>query len=300
MKKIIGMLLALATMAAVFTGCTDAGNGGSSNSGADAATFDTSSEITVISREPGSGTRGAFVELFGVEEEDADGNTVDRTTEGAEIASRTDVVLTSVASNPYAIGYVSLGSLNDTVKALKIGGVEATTDNVKNGTYGVSRPFNIATKGEPTGVVKDFINFILSKEGQEIISGDYIPVVDNAESFTSDMSSGQISIGGSSSVTPVMQELIEAYQQINTNAQIEINQTDSSSGMNAAMDGTIDIGMASRELKDSEKAELTPVQIALDGIAIVVNPENTVEDLTTDQVKAIYVGDVTTWADATN
>lgn len=300
MKKIIGMLLALATMAVVFTGCTDTGNGGSSNSGADAAAFDTSSEITVISREPGSGTRGAFVELFGVEEEDADGNTVDRTTEGAEIASRTDVVLTSVASNPYAIGYVSLGSLNDTVKALKIGGVEATTDNVKNGTYGVSRPFNIATKGEPTGVVKDFINFILSKEGQEIISGDYIPVVDNAESFTSDMSSGQISIGGSSSVTPVMQELIEAYQQINTNAQIEINQTDSSSGMNAAMDGTIDIGMASRELKDSEKAELTPVQIALDGIAIVVNPENTVEDLTTDQVKAIYVGDVTTWADATN
>ena len=300
MKKIIGMLLALATMAAVFTGCTDTGNGGSSNSGADAAAFDTSSEITVISREPGSGTRGAFVELFGVEEEDADGNTVDRTTEGAEIASRTDVVLTSVASNPYAIGYVSLGSLNDTVKALKIGGVEATTDNVKNGTYGVSGRFNIATKGEPTGVVKDFINFILSKEGQEIISGDYIPVVDNAESFTSDMSSGQISIGGSSSVTPVMQELIEAYQQINTNAQIEINQTDSSSGMNAAMDGTIDIGMASRELKDSEKADLTPVQIALDGIAIVVNPENTVEDLTTDQVKAIYVGDVTTWADATN
>lgn len=124
--------------------------------------------------------------------------------------------------------------------------------------------------------------------------------MDNAESFTSDMSSGQISIGGSSSVTPVMQELIEAYQQINTNAQIEINQTDSSAGMKAAMDGTIDIGMASRELKDSEKAELTPVQIALDGIAIVVNPENTVEDLTTDQVKAIYVGDVTTWADATN
>lgn len=298
MKKIISMLLALAAVAAVFTGCSDNAESDVKNSSASAANFDTANEITVISREDGSGTRGAFIELFGVEEKDADGNKVDKTTKGAEIASKTDVVLTTVASNPYAIGYVSLGSLNDTVKALKIDGVEATTENVKNGSYGVARPFNIATKGEPTGLAKDFINFILSKEGQEVVSGSYIAVNDNAESFTSEMPTGKISIGGSSSVTPIMEKLIEAYKKINTGAEIELNQTDSTSGMTNAIDGSIDIGMASRELKDSEKAELTPIQIAIDGIAVVANPENTTDNLTKDQVKAIYVGDVTTWADA--
>lgn len=298
MKKIISMLLALATMAAVFTGCSGSTGSEASNSSAKAHSFDTANEITVISREDGSGTRGAFIELFGVEEKDADGNKADKTTRGAEIASKTDVVLTSVASNPYAIGYVSLGSLNDTVKALKIDGVEATAENVKNGSYGVARPFNIATKGEPAGLVKDFINFILSKEGQEVVSGSYIAVNDNAEGFTSEMPGGKITIGGSSSVTPIMEKLIEAYKKINTGAEIELNQTDSSSGMTNAIDGSIDIGMASRELKDSEKAELTPIRIAIDGIAVVVNPENTADTLTRDQVKAIYVGSVTTWADA--
>lgn len=298
MKKIISMLLALAAVAAVFTGCSDNAESDVKNSSASATNFDTANEITVISREDGSGTRGAFIELFGVEEKDANGNKVDKTTKGAEIASKTDVVLTTVASNPYAIGYVSLGSLNDTVKALKIDGVEATTENVKNGSYGVARPFNIATKGEPTGLAKDFINFILSKEGQEVVSGSYIAVNDNAESFTSEMPTGKISIGGSSSVTPIMEKLIEAYKKINTGAEIELNQTDSTSGMTNAIDGSIDIGMASRELKDSEKAELTPIQIAIDGIAVVANPENTTDNLTKDQVKAIYVGDVTTWADA--
>lgn len=298
MKKIISMLLALAAVAAVFTGCSDNAESDVKNSSASAANFDTANEITVISREDGSGTRGAFIELFGVEEKDANGNKVDKTTKGAEIASKTDVVLTTVASNPYAIGYVSLGSLNDTVKALKIDGVEATTENVKNGSYGVARPFNIATKGEPTGLAKDFINFILSKEGQEVVSGSYIAVNDNAESFTSKMPTGKISIGGSSSVTLIMEKLIEAYKKINTGAEIELNQTDSTSGMTNAIDGSIDIGMASRELKDSEKAELTPIQIAIDGIAVVANPENTTDNLTKDQVKAIYVGDVTTWADA--
>lgn len=298
MKKIISMLLALAAVAAVFTGCSDNAESDVKNSSASAANFDTANEITVISREDGSGTRGAFIELFGVEEKDANGNKVDKTTKGAEIASKTDVVLTTVASNPYAIGYVSLGSLNDTVKALKIDGVEATTENVKNGSYGVARPFNIATKGEPTGLAKDFINFILSKEGQEVVSGSYIAVNDNAESFTSEMPTGKISIGGSSSVTPIMEKLIEAYKKINTGAEIELNQTDSTSGMTNAIDGSIDIGMASRELKDSEKAELTPIQIAIDGIAVVANPENTTDNLTKDQVKAIYVGNVTTWADA--
>lgn len=298
MKKIISMLLALAAAAAVFTGCSENAGSDTSGSSTEAASFDTANEITVISRENGSGTRGAFIELFGVEEKDADGNKVDKTTKGAEIASKTDVVLTSVASNPYAIGYVSLGSLNDTVKALKIDGVEATTENVKNGSYGVARPFNIATKGEPAGLVKDFINFILSKEGQEIVSGSYIAVNESAESFTSEMPDGKITIGGSSSVTPIMEKLIEAYKKINTGAEIELNQTDSTSGMTNAIDGSIDIGMASRELTDSEKTELTPVQIAIDGIAVVVNPENITDNLTKDQVKTIYVGDAVTWADA--
>lgn len=298
MKKIISMLLALATAAAVFTGCSENAGSDTSGSSTEAASFDTANEITVISRENGSGTRGAFIELFGVEEKDTDGNKVDKTTKGAEIASKTDVVLTSVASNPYAIGYVSLGSLNDTVKALKIDGVEATTENVKNGSYGVARPFNIATKGEPAGLVKDFINFILSKEGQEIVSGSYIAVNESAESFTSEMPDGKITIGGSSSVTPIMEKLIEAYKKINTGAEIELNQTDSTSGMTNAIDGSIDIGMASRELTDSEKTELTPVQIAIDGIAVVVNPENITDNLTKDQVKTIYVGDAVTWADA--
>ena len=298
MKKIISMLLALAAAAAVVTGCSENAGNGTSGSSAEAAGFDTANEITVISRENGSGTRGAFIELFGVEEKDADGNKVDKTTKGAEIASKTDVVLTSVASNPYAIGYVSLGSLNNTVKALKIDGAEATTENVKNGSYGVARPFNIATQGEPAGLVKDFINFILSKEGQEIVSGSYIAVNESAESFTSEMPGGKITIGGSSSVTPIMEKLIEAYKKINTGAEIELNQTDSTSGMTNAIDGSIDIGMASRELTDSEKTELTPVQIAIDGIAVVVNPENITDNLTKDQVKAIYVGDAATWADA--
>lgn len=282
MKKIISMLLALAAAAAVFTGCSENAGSDTSGSSTEAASFDTANEITVISRENGSGTRGAFIELFGVEEKDTDGNKVDKTTKGAEIASKTDVVLTSVASNPYAIGYVSLGSLNDTVKALKIDGVEATTENVKNGSYGVARPFNIATKGEPAGLVKDFINFILSKEGQEIVSGSYIAVNESAESFTSEMPDGKITIGGSSSVTPIMEKLIEAYKKINTGAEIELNQTDSTSGMTNAIDGSIDIGMASRELTDSEKTELTPVQIAIDGIAVVVNPENITDNLTKD------------------
>ena len=280
MKRILVIALSVVLAVSAFAACSN-----------------DSTSIYVISREDGSGTRSAFAELLGIVDE----NENDATVGSAEKVTSTSTVITTVAGNKLAIGYISLGSLSDSVKAVSVDGVAPSVENVKNGTYKIARPFNICYKEDTLSeLASDFVKFILSKEGQEIISGDYIPVVDNAESFTSDMSSGQISIGGSSSVTPVMQELIEAYQQINTNAQIEINQTDSSSGMNAAMDGTIDIGMASRELKDSEKAELTPVQIALDGIAIVVNPENTVEDLTTDQVKAIYVGDVTTWADATN
>ena len=255
--------------------------------------------ITVVSREDGSGTRGAFIELFGIEQKDADGNKVDNTIDSAEITNSTSVMMTTVAGNKAAIGYVSLGSLDESqVKAVLIDGAEATAENVKSGTYKVSRPFNIATKGEPTGVAKDFISFILSKDGQAVVTDNkYIAVDDAAEAFVSDGSSGQIAVGGSSSVSPVMEKLIEAYKNVNPNAAIDLQTSDSTSGMTGTMDGTFAIGMASRELKDEEAAQLTGTVIALDGIAVVVNPANTIDDLSMDQIKSIYVGDITDWSD---
>ncbi len=309
-KKSALILLAMITaFSFIFAGCDNTNNtsdNGSSPSASPSASassspsgssdFDLSSEITVVSREEGSGTRGAFVELFGIEEEDADGNTTDKTTEEAEIQRSTGAAMTSVANNTYAIGYISLGSLNDTVKAVKIDGAEATTENIKSGTYKVSRPFNIATKGEATGLAKDFIDFILSKEGQDVIAEEnYITVDDNAAAYAGDKPSGKIAVGGSSSVTPVMEKLKEAYLAVNPSAEIEIQQTDSTSGMQGAIDGTLDIGMASRELKDTELESLTGIQIAIDGVAVIVNTENVAEDLTSAQVKDIFTGTVTQW-----
>ena len=295
MKKSVSLLLAGLMLCGALAGCggNDSADANNAAEGGDVAASGTSGGITVISREDGSGTRSAFVELTGVEDDNGDNTTVD-----AEIANKTDVVLTTVAGNEAAIGYVSLGSLNDTVKAVKVDGVEATTDSVKSGDYKLSRPFNIATKGEPTGVAKDFIEFILSADGQAIVEEEgYIMVNDAAEAFTTDGSEGQIAVGGSSSVSPVMEKLIEAYQAVNPKAKIELQTSDSTSGMTGAIDGTFAIGMASRELKDEEKAELTGTSIALDGIAVVVNPNNTVEDLTMDQIKSIYIGETTDWAD---
>lgn len=296
MKKSVSLLLAGLMLCGALAGC-----GGNNNTAenTDSQTEQTSEStgmsgaIHVVSREDGSGTRGAFVELTGVEDDNGDNTTVD-----AEIANRTDAVMTTVAGNEAAIGYISLGSLNNTVKAVKVDGVEATVDNVKNGTYTLARPFNIATKGEPTGVAADFINFIMSADGQAIVTEEgYITINDNAEAFTSDGSSGQIAVGGSSSVSPVMEKLIEAYKAVNPNAQIDLQTSDSTSGMTGAMDGTFAIGMASRELKDEEAAELTSQAIAMDGIAVIVNTANTVEDLTMDQIRGIYVGEITDWAD---
>lgn len=254
--------------------------------------------ITVVSREDGSGTRGAFIELFGVEEKDADGNKVDHTTEEASITNNTAVMMSTVAGDPYAIGYISLGSLNDTVKALKIEGVEATAENIKAGEYKVSRPFNIATKGEVSEVAQDFINFIMSLDGQAVIEENgYIPVDDIAD-FTTSEAEGKIVVAGSSSVTPVMEKLKEAYLTVNANAEIEVQQSDSTTGMTSAIDGICDIGMASRALKDTElEAGLTPTVIAMDGIAVVVNNDNPAEDLTVDQVKSIFTGETTVWGD---
>ena len=256
-----------------------------------------SGAIAVVSREGGSGTRGAFIELMGIEEKDAEGNKNDRTTDEALIANSTNVVMTQVAGNEGGIGYISLGSLDNTVKAVKVDGTEATVDNVIAGTYKVSRPFNIATKGDISEVAQDFINYIMSAEGQQIINDNkYIPVDTAAAAFTSNNAEGTVVVGGSSSVSPVMEKLAEAYKAVNTNAKVEIQTTDSSSGMKAAIDGTVDIGMASRELKDEEKAELTPTVIAMDGIAVIVNNANPIEDISSEQIKQIYVGEITDWS----
>lgn len=303
MKKIMCLFVCGLLTAGALTGCgssadttTDSGNT-TTDAAADAVgDFDTSSDISVVSREDGSGTRGAFIELFGVEEKDANGDKVDYTTDEAIIANSTEIVMTTVAGDDYAIGYSSLGSLNDTVKAVKIDGAEPTADNINNGSYTISRPFNIATKGDVSDVAQDFINYIMSADGQQIIEDNGYIKASDAGAFESNGASGKIVVAGSSSVTPVMEKLQEAYQKVNSGAEIEIQESDSTTGMTAAMDGTCDIGMASRELKDTEiDGGLTATVIAKDGIAIIVNKNNPTEDLTKDQVNSIFRGEVTTW-----
>lgn len=265
---------------------------------AEATDFDADQDITVISREDGSGTRGAFIELTGVEEKNDAGEKVDMTTEAAAIQSSTNGVMTAVANDETAIGYISLGSLNDTVKAVTVGGVEATAENVSNGTYTLARPFNIVTNGEPTDAVAvDFIAYCMSPEGQALATEEGYIGGEGTE-FTSTQPSGNITVGGSSSVSPLMEKLIEAYAAVNPNATIEMLTTDSTTGVTGALDGTYTIGMASRELKDTETAEgATATVLAMDGIAVVVNPANSTADLTVDQIKSIYTGETTVWAD---
>lgn len=290
MKKIVTLLLSLAAMSLLFVGCS----GKKTNAKAE---FETSKKIAVGSREDGSGTRGAFIELFVIEEKTADGQKIDHTTKSAVIANQTGVMLSNVENDPYAIGYVSLGSLNDSVNALKIDGKEATSANVKDGSYKIARPFNIATKGKVSPLAQDFINFILSKEGQQVIAKDYISIDDKAKDYSNKDQKGKLTIAGSSSVTPVMQKIKEAYITLNPEANIEIQESDSSAGMTAAMDGTCDIGMASRELKDEEKSKLKATAIALDGIAVIVNAKNPLKNLTSKQVAKIYTGKATAWSD---
>lgn len=264
--------------------------------GVSAAAAEVSGEITVVSREEGSGTRGAFIELTGVEEKNADGVKVDNTTEEAVVTNSTNVMMTTVAGDESAIGYISLGSLNDTVKALQIDGVDATVENIKNGAYTLARPFNIATKEGLSEVAQDFVNYIMSAEGQQVIADNkYIPL-DDAPAYEGKQVSGKIVVAGSSSVTPVMQKLAEAYQVVNPNAEIEVQQSDSTTGMQSAIDGICDIGMASRDLKDSEKeAGLNGQTIAMDGIAVIVNQNNDLTTLTLAQVKSIFTGEATEW-----
>ena len=284
MKRILALTLCVVMAAAVFTGC--------GNNNADSKTD--GAPITVISREDGSGTRGAFTELMGVMVDD-----VDNTTTSAEISQSTSVVLTTVAGNKSSIGYVSLGSLNDAGKAVKVDGVDATVENIKGGSYAVSRPFLVVTNDKLTDVSKDFIKFILSKQGQDIIAEEgYITIDDNAADYETQKGiSGKIVLAGSTSVSPVMQKLADAYKAIYSDVTLEIQQTGSGAGITSTIEGACDIGMSSRDLKPEETAEgIEGITIAMDGIAVVVNNENSVEDLTSEQIRQIFTGEVTDWS----
>lgn len=287
MKKFAAIFMCAALAVGALSGCSSNEN----SSTADNSTA--GNPISVVTREDGSGTRGAFVELFGIE--DADGN--DAITQSAEISNSTSVVMTTVAGNPDAIGYISLGSLDDTVKALEIDGVAATVDNINNGTYKVYRPFNIVTKEGLSETAQDFVNFIMSEQGQAIVAEDYISV-ENSGSYTPSGKTGTVTVSGSSSVTPVMQVLKEEYEALNPDVTIELQQSDSTTGVNDAIAGTSDIGMASRALKDSELEQgVVGTVIANDGIAVIVNNESTVTGLTSEQVKGIYMGELTNWSE---
>ena len=311
-KKLLATILMAALAVSMMTGCgskqdttadttTDASTDSSADdtasedsldAGADTAGSLAGNEITVVSREDGSGTRGAFIELTGVKQDDQDLTTVE-----AIITNSTEVMMTTVAGDENAIGYASMGSMNDTVKAVSVEGVEPTAENVKNGSYVLSRPFNIATKEDVSDIAQDFINFIMSADGQAVIEDKgYIAIDADAAAFESNGAAGKIVVAGSSSVTPVMEKLQEAYLAVNSGAQIELQESDSTTGMTQTIDGTCDIGMASRDLKDSElEAGLTPTAIAMDGICVIVNNANDITDMTTDEIAAIFKGERTEW-----
>lgn len=305
MKKAASILLAAVMCAALFAGCSNSDNSsqnsssgaGTSSQSSQTGTFDTSKNITVVTREAGSGTRDAFTELTGVLEKDGAGSKTDNTSRDAVTVNSTQAVISNVTGNEFSIGYISLGSLNDTVKAVKVDGVEASPATVKDGTYKISRPFNIATKKDVSEAAQDFISFILSTEGQKVVTDSSYIALDDTKAYEGGKPSGKIVVAGSSSVSPVMEKLKEAYAQVNPNATVEIQTSDSSTGMTGAMEGTCDIGMASRELKDEETAALTATVIALDGIAVVVNKGNSCDNLTMEQVKSVYTGGTAIWAD---
>lgn len=297
MGKFLALAASFVLAAGCMAGCGSNGDSDGDGSNGGSGAFDTSGQITVVSREDGSGTRGAFVELTGVEVKDESGKKVDMTTEEANIANSTAIMMTTVASDEYAIGYASLGSVNDTIKVLKVDGVEATAANISSGEYKLARPFNIVTaKSGLSDVATDFINYVMSTEGQKVITDKGYIEIEGAKAFESTNPKGSIVVAGSSSVTPVMEKLAEAYMALNADAQIEIQESDSTTGVTNAINGTCDIGMASRDLKDSEKSEdIEATAIAMDGIAVIVNPENPMEDIAVEKIAEVFKGEATTW-----
>ena len=284
-KKLVGIAVSACVIFSAFTSCTE-------------EKWNKNSSINVLSREDGSGTRGAFIELFGVEKKNAQGKKVDYTTDEASITNSTAVMLTTVAGNKYAIGYVSLGSLSSSVKAVKIDGVSATVDNINNGSYKIARPFNVAVRNNLSNAAQDFLNYILSSDGQNIIAANKYIKVPAANSYSASGISGKIVVAGSSSVSPVMEKLIEAYKALNPSVQIELQTSDSTTGVINAIDGTCDIGMASRALKDSEKEKgVREVTIAIDGIAVIIHNDNPVESLKKSDVEGIFTGKINSWSE---
>lgn len=284
-KKLVGIAVSACVIFSAFTSCTE-------------EKWNKNSSINVLSREDGSGTRGAFIELFGVEKKNAQGKKVDYTTDEASITNSTAVMLTTVAGNKYAIGYVSLGSLSSSVKAVKIDGVSATVDNINNGSYKIARPFNVAVRNNLSNAAQDFLNYILSSDGQNIIAANKYIKVPAANSYNASGISGKIVVAGSSSVSPVMEKLIEAYKALNPSVQIELQTSDSTTGVINAIDGTCDIGMASRALKDSEKEKgVREVTIAIDGIAVIIHNDNPVESLKKSDVEGIFTGKINSWSE---
>ena len=284
-KKLVGIAVSACVIFSAFTSCTE-------------EKWNKNSSINVLSREDGSGTRGAFIELFGVEKKNAQGKKVDYTTDEASITNSTAVMLTTVAGNKYAIGYVSLGSLSSSLKAVKIDGVSATVDNINNGSYKIARPFNVAVRNNLSNAAQDFLNYILSSDGQNIIAANKYIKVPAANSYKASGISGKIVVAGSSSVSPVMEKLIEAYKSLNPSVQIELQTSDSTTGVINAIDGTCDIGMASRALKDSEKEKgVREVTIAIDGIAVIINNDNPVESLKKSDVEGIFTGKINSWSE---
>ena len=284
-KKLVGIAVSACVIFSAFTSCTE-------------EKWNKNSSINVLSREDGSGTRGAFIELFGVEKKNAQGKKVDYTTDEASITNSTAVMLTTVAGNKYAIGYVSLGSLSSSVKDVKIDGVSATVDNINNGSYKIARPFNVAVRNNLSNPAQDFLNYILSSDGQNIIAANKYIKVPAANSYNASGISGKIVVAGSSSVSPVMEKLIEAYKALNPSVQIELQTSDSTTGVINAIDGTCDIGMASRALKDSEKEKgVREVTIAIDGIAVIINNDNPVESLKKSDVEGIFTGKINSWSE---
>ncbi len=285
LRKILALVLALTAVSAVAF-----------------AEFDASKTIAVVSREEGSGTRGAFIELTGIATKDAEGKEVDNTYAEADFVNGTSLVMTTVAENEYAVGYASLSSVlhNESVKSIKVDGVEASTENILNQTYPIARPFNVVTKGELADpLAKDFMAFVMSADGQAVVAEDgLVPVAADAPAYTAANLSGNLSIGGSTSVAPVMELLVEAYSALNPNAVLDVQSTGSTAGVTGALDGTYGIGMASRALKDSEKeAGAVGTAIGIDGIAVIVSPVNPVENLSLEQVRQVFVGEITAWAD---
>lgn len=280
LKKITTSIIILGMVSVAAAGCGNA----------------QSEDITVVSREDGSGTRGAFVELFNVEKEQ-DGEKVDLTTEEAQITNSTSVVLITVKEDEYAIGYISLGSLNDSVKALQIDGVSASAETVKDGSYKIARPFQVVIKEDiQNPAVDDFMNFILSTEGQSVVEANGYIASEEGTGYAANNASGKIVVGGSSSVSPVMEKLIEVYKGVNPNVQFELQTTDSTTGITETISGNYDLGIASRELKDTETSSgIKATVIAIDGIAVIVNQDNAVDGLSSDQVKGIYTGEILTW-----